>query len=90
MPIAFAIERTDQCVAFGGVSVTALVKTVALRSSANGLRPGGRDLSRVTPSKPSSAKGCCRRQIVVLSLPVSFAVAPVLKPRAVARTICAR
>ena len=90
MPIALAIVRTLQCVASGGVSLAVLASTLAFRSGASGLRPGGRVLSRKRPSTPSSAKRLCQRHTHGFDLPVVRAIALTLSPSAVASTICAR
>ena len=54
MPTAFAIVRTLQCVAFGGVSLAVLASTLRFTAADSGFLPGGRVLSRSSPSTPSS------------------------------------
>ena len=90
MPTALAIARTLQCVAAGGVSRAGLASTLAFNSAGIGVLPGGRVLSRVRPSRPSSAKRRCQRHTHGFDLPVARATALTLSPSALARTIRAR
>lgn len=90
MPIAFGIVRALQCVAFGGASVVVLASTAALIFALSGFRPGGRILSRRSPSTPASAKRRCQRHTVGLAIPTYRAIAFTALPFAVASTIRAR
>ena len=54
MPTALAIVRTLQCVASGGVSRAVLASTLYRTISGSGVLPGGRVLSRKSPSTPSA------------------------------------
>ena len=57
---------------------------------ASGALPGGRVLSRSSPSTPSAMKRSCQRQTQVLDLPVAAMIAEVPRPSAVSRMIRAR
>ena len=70
MPIALAIARPVQWVAWcrGAVHVSATTRAVI--SAASGALPGWRVLSRSTPSTPLSAKRCCHLHTVGRLTPV--------------------
>ena len=87
MPIALAIVRTLQCVASDGVSRAVLARTLAFISELSGFLPGGRVLSRNSPSMPSSANRFCQRHTHGLDLPVARQIAFTVSPSAVASTI---
>ena len=89
-PAAFAIARSVQCVAspIGGVCARRTI--VATRAGDKGFRPGGRVLSRRSPSTPSSMKRSCQRQTHVFDFPVAAMIAIVPRPSALARMIRAR
>ena len=87
MPIAFAIARTLQCVASGGVSRAVFANNLAFVAAARGFLPGGRVLSRRSPSTPYSAKRFCHRQTHGFDMPVARQIAFTLSPSAVASTI---
>src|SRR5204863_3855032 len=61
MPVALAIARPVQWVAWCGGSVQVSATTCAVVSAAIGALPGLRVLSRNRPSTPLSAKRCCHR-----------------------------
>src|SRR6266849_5900281 len=63
-PIALAIARPVQWVAWCGGSVQVSATTRAVVSAAIGAVPGLRVLSRNRPSTPASAKRCCQRHTV--------------------------
>lgn len=91
MPAASAILAPVQCVASrggGSFSVSATTRSTTARSS-DGV-PGGRVLSRSSPSTPSSAKRSCQRQTQVFDLAVARMMPLVPMPSAVRRTIRAR
>jgi hypothetical protein len=90
MPDAFAIMAPVQCVvSLGGlVSVSATTRLATLAPS-RGMREG-RVLSRSKPSKPSSMKRSCQRQMLVFALPVRRMISFVPSPSAVKSTISAR
>ena len=54
IPISAAIDALLQCVAFAGVPLAVLVRTLCLIAAGKGFLPGGRVLSRSKPSTPSS------------------------------------
>src|SRR6476619_6989828 len=85
MPMTFAIDRTLQCVAFGGASLAVFASTLRFTAAGNGARPGLRVLSRVRPSTPSAAKRSCHRHTHGFDLPVARMIAIVPRPSAVAR-----
>ena len=62
----------------------------AARSSATGAVPGGRVLSRSSPSTPSSMNRACQRQTVVLAVPVAAMMPFVPTSSALSSTIRAR
>src|SRR5215472_6920137 len=64
MPMALAIARPVQWVAWCGGSVQVSATTRAVVSAAIGGLPGLRVLSRSRPSTPLSAKRCCQRHTV--------------------------
>src|SRR5436305_5980321 len=64
MPIALAIARPVQWVAWCGGAVHVNATTCAVVSAAIGAFPGLRVLSRNRPSTPLSAKRCCHRHTV--------------------------
>src|SRR5256885_12042345 len=64
MPIALAIARPVQWVAWCGGSMQVNATTCAVVSAASGALPGLRVLSRNRPSTPLSAKRCCQRHTV--------------------------
>ena len=64
MPVALAIARPVQWVAWCGGSVQVSATTCAVVSAASGALPGLRVLSRNRPSTPLSAKRCCQRHTV--------------------------
>ena len=88
--MAFAMERTLQCVAFGGVSVAVFASTWCLTDTDSGAVPAGRVLSCNNPSTPASMYRSCQRHTHGLDLPVRFKIAFVPSPSAVARSILAR
>ena len=55
-----------------------------------GAMPGGRDLSRSSPSTPSVMNRSCQRQTQVFDLPVSAMIAEVPRPSTLNKTIRAR
>ncbi len=83
MPTAFAIVRTLQCVASGGVSFAVLASTLRFIAADSGARPGGRVLSRSRPSTPSAANRSCQRHTHGFDLPVARMIAIVPRPSAV-------
>src|SRR5207302_3221341 len=64
MPMALAIARPVQWVAWCGGSLHVNATTRAVVSAAIGALPGLRVLSRSRPSTPLSAKRCCQRHTV--------------------------
>src|SRR5689334_21677638 len=64
MPMALAIARPVQWVAWCDGSVQVSATTCAVVSAATGALPGLRVLSRSKPSTPLSAKRCCQRHTV--------------------------
>ena len=64
MPMALAIARLVQWVAWCGGAVQVNATTRAVVSAAIGALPGLRVLSRSKPSTPLSAKRCCHRHTV--------------------------
>ena len=64
MPMALAIARPVQWVAWCGGAVHVNATTRAVVSAAIGALPGLRVLSRSKPSTPLSAKRCCHRHTV--------------------------
>src|SRR5580704_18798666 len=64
MPIALAIARPVQWVAWCGGLVHVSATTCAVVSAAIGALPGLRVLARNKPSTPLSAKRCCHRHTV--------------------------
>jgi hypothetical protein len=90
MPTSAASVRTLHCVASAGTSVAVFASTFCFTASDNGGVPGGRVLSRSKPSTPSSMYRSCQRQTHGFNLSVSFMIALVQSPSAVARMIFAR
>jgi hypothetical protein len=88
--MTFAIDRTLQCVAFGGASLEVFASTLRFTAADNRARPGLRVLSRVRPSTPSAAKRSCHRHTHGFDLPVARMIAIVPRPSALARMIFAR
>lgn len=58
-----------------GAGFSVMATRVAAFSSAPGALPGGRVLSRSSPSTPSDMKGACQRQTVVDAVPDSAMMA---------------
>src|ERR1700726_3381405 len=70
MPMALAIARPVQWVAWCGGAVHVKSTTRAVVSTASGALPGLRVLSRSKPSTPLSAKRCCHRHTVGRLTPI--------------------
>lgn len=70
-----------------GGAFSVIATTFAARSSGTGGLPGGRVLSRRTPSTPSAMNRSCQRQTVVFAVPMAAKIAFVPKPSAVSSTI---
>ena len=70
MPVALAIARPVQWVAWCGGAVQVNATTRAVVSAAIGALPGLRVLSCNRPSTPLSAKRCCHRHTVGLLTPI--------------------
>src|SRR6266702_3901083 len=75
MPISSAMDRTLQCVALAGRSLTVFSTTASLTAALSGLRPGGLERPSTSPSTPASAKYSCQRQTVVFETPTSRMIA---------------
>jgi len=89
-PIALAIARPVQWIAWCGGSVQVSATIRAVVSAAIGALPGLRVLSRNRPSTPASAKRCCQRHTVGRLTPMLWA-ARCTDPRSVeASTMRAR
>ena len=90
IPIALAIARPVQWVAWCGGSVQVRATTRALVSSAIGALPGLRVRSRSRPSTPLSAKRCCHRHTVGRLTPMLCATCCTERRSAEASTMRAR
>ena len=74
----------------GGGAERQIDDALATVSAGSGALPGGRVLSRSSPSTPSCMKRSCQRQITGLALPERRITSKVPQPSAVARMIWAR
>src|SRR6476660_8514805 len=73
-PTRSATARPVQCVTSPGGSEQVMARTWATVSGGTGALPGGRVLSRSSPSTPSSAKRCCQRHTAGRLTPTRFAI----------------
>jgi hypothetical protein len=89
-PTALAIARPVQCVASPGGGSRVSSTTRRTVASGKGGVPGGRVLSRKSPSTPSAAKRSCQRQTHGFDTPARRLISAVPHPSAVARMISAR
>ena len=90
MPVRAATARPVQCVTSSGGSEHVSASTVATVRVECGGVPGGRVLSRSSPSTPSSAKRCCQRQTAGRLTPACRATSCTLKRSNESRTMRAR
>ena len=90
IPAALAMARKFQWVASGAVSFSVILITRLIVSNSRGDLPGGRVLSRTTPSTPSSMQRCCQRRTVGFDFPVRRMISIVPNPPADNSTILAR
>jgi hypothetical protein len=89
-PLAAAIARPVQRVASPGGSPRVNATTCSTTAMGSGVLPGGRLLSRSSPSTPSSMNRSCHRHTVALAQPTWRMIASVPTPSALSSTIRAR
>ena len=89
-PMALATARPVQWVASPGGSEHVSASTLATVAVVRGALPGGRVLSRSSPSTPSKTKRACQRHTAGRLAPVRCATSSTVSRSAEARMILAR